>query len=148
MPTVTVRDVEGREVEIPYNPDPALGTDLQAVRDAVQGKGLSASGATPVSGALTSGQASAAFTPAAGRTAFLELTGAGSGPVTLVYECADGSTFAPRGVATDGGAPIILGKVAYAGSPIILAFETSIVDQGVKALAGTITGSITATFRQ
>lgn len=102
------------------------------------------------SGALASNAASVAFTPTVGRPAYLELTGAGSAVVQLEYECADGVTYAPRGVGTDGGSPIILGKVAYSGSPVALSFETTIAGQSVKArVIGTIAGAgVNFAFRQ
>lgn len=106
------------------------------------------SGVTTVSGALASDTATDPFTPTAERTAYLELTGTGSATVTLVYECNDGATYAPNSVGTDGGAPIILGKVAYAGAATRLSFETTIFGQKVKALPGTVTGTVNFAFRQ
>lgn len=107
------------------------------------------SGIADVAHDFTTGSPTSPEFPAiAGRPAYLELTGAGSGVFQIEYECADGTTFAPRGVGTDGGSPITLGKVAYSGSPVALTFETTIAGQAVRARAiGTVTGAVRGTFR-
>ena len=107
-------------------------------------------GVAAVSGALASNGVSAAFTPTAGRPAYLELTGAGSATVTLEYECADGS-FAPRGFAVDGNAPSISGRIAYSGvaqNGLVVEFKTTIAGQKVRVKPGTVTGAVNFAFRQ
>lgn len=87
------------------------------------------------------------FPAIAGRPAYFELTGPGSGVFQIEYKCADGS-FAPRAVGTDGGSAILLGKVAYSAAALALSFETTIAGQTARARAiGAVTGAVRGTFR-
>lgn len=137
------------------NPVPLRGVDGLTSASATNplpiqecGPSHAAAGVTVVSGALVSNTLTAAFSPKGGRTAYLELTGAGSATVTITYLCNDGATYAPNATAVSGAAPVILDQVAYGGSPIRIPFETDMGGASVKASPGVVTGTVNFAFVQ
>lgn len=124
------------------NPSVTFDTTLRAID-------LTDSGVDAVEGALVSSTRTSAFEPLAGRPFYLELTGTGSATVTVLYRCNDGSTYAPSAVATDGGSPIILDKIAYSGAiqnGVRMALEVDQAGVSVKASPGAVTGTVNFAF--
>lgn len=102
-----------------------------------------------VSGAFASSTLSKTFTPQTPRTFYLELTGTGSAVVTVEYLCADGSTYAPEVVATDGGTPTVLNMISYNGSVRNgerIALQVGQAGLSVAAMPGTVTGTVNYAF--
>lgn len=75
------------------------------------------------------------------------ITGSGSCVLTPVYS-KNGSTFLPKAAGVDGGAPIISGKVAYAGSPIVLSCQAPSGATLAAVLPETVTGTVTIEIQQ
>lgn len=107
---------------------------------------LSASGVTA---ATSSGLSSAStwaptFAYVPGRQFYLTLGGTGTGTVTVTYSRDNGSSYVPEVTAVDGGAPITLNSVNYAGSAITLPLSQSEAGLKIGIKTGTLVGTITA----
>jgi hypothetical protein len=118
--------------------------------EAVSGvSGLSASGVATVTTTLTSSTVwSPTFPYIPGRPFYLTLAGAGSGPVTVVYSRDNWVSYAPEVAAVDASAPIVMNKITYAGSAVVIQLGVSESSVKVGLLPGTITGAVTAAFSQ
>lgn len=104
---------------------------------------------TPVSGALVSNTLTAPFTPKTPRTFYLELTGTGSVTGAVVYLFNDGSTYGPEVVATDGGSPTVMNKIAYNGTTqpgVRMPLEVGQANMTVKFSPGAVTGTVNFAF--
>ena len=96
---------------------------------------------------LVSATRSTAFSPDAGREFYLIIYGSGSATVQLVYSF-DDTNYYPMASGVDGGAPIYTNKLAYAGSPLIIASSCDKTGFKVAALPGTVSGTVTIKFAQ
>ena len=117
----------------------------------VGGPAFTASGAAPVTGAVASSTLTSGFTPKAGRTFYLELTGTGSVTGTVVYLCNDAVTYAPNVVAVDGASPSILDSIAYNGGTqngVRMGLQVDQAGMTVKFSPGTVTGTVNYAFVQ
>lgn len=123
-------------------------TSLSTIVAVLRGSGFAASGLSYAAEALASSTRSTAFTPIAGRTFYVTLTGTGSATVTLVYSRDAGANFYPEAAGVNGGAPIITGQVAYAGTGIVMSVEVAEVGVQVAVLPGAVSGAITVDFSQ
>lgn len=97
---------------------------------------------------LANNTRSASFSPLAGRDFYCKISGAGSAPVRLEYSLDGGTTWAPMVTGVDGGAPIVLDSLAYAGSPVMLSGQVSKTGMLVSVMPGTVSGTVTVEFGQ
>lgn len=133
------------------NTDGVNRTDVSAANPLPTTAGaLSASGVTSATTTLASAtEWHPTFAYVAGRTFYLTLGGSGSGPVTVVYSRDAWATAgAPEVAGVDASAPIVMNKITYAGSPVIIPLSVSEANVKVGLLPGTITGTVTAALSQ
>lgn len=101
------------------------------------------------SGALTAATPTTPVTPPGAKTFYLELTGSGQTTGQLEYLLADGATYAPAAVATDGSAPVVLDKIAYNGSVqngVRIAVRVDQATTKIRFNPATVTGTVNYAF--
>lgn len=98
---------------------------------------------------LTSNQRTAGCSVEPGKDFYCLVKGAGSASVRLEYSMDGGTSWAPMVSGVDGGSPIVLDSLAYAGSPVILSGQVSKTGMLVAVMPGTVSGgTVTVEFGQ